>query len=216
MGETHGFRMGCNELFHLFEWVHRTAGWVVKFSNGKHERSHGSLTHSNGFIERLNGLSSFLNGKHEQANSSLTRSNGFIERLNALLSFLNDERTSDRLTQPFERVYRKTEQVIKFFEQLTQKGKWLTNQFERLIKISKRVPQMTERLTQTIISQNSRTSQEAVLFLLEQNFYCIVSTITTVCEHASLFGTVIFPKTTSGKPLNSVKSFLKARCIALT
>ena len=122
MGETHGFRMGCNELFHLFEWVHRTAGWVVKFSNGKHERSHGSLTHSNGFIERLNGLSSFLNGKHEQANSSLTRSNGFIERLNALLSFLNGEQTSDRLTQPFERVYRKTEQVIKFFWTANTKG----------------------------------------------------------------------------------------------
>lgn len=138
----------------------------LSFSNGKHERSHASLTHSNRFIERLNGLSSFLNGKHEQANSSLTRSNGFIERLNGLLSFLNGERTSKRLTHPFERVYRKTEQV-KFFEQLTQKGKWLTNQFERLIKISKRVRQMTERLTQTIISQNSRTSQDAVLFLVE-------------------------------------------------
>ena len=125
-------------------------------------------------------------------------------------------RTSEQLTHPFEWVYWTTERVVKFFEHLTQKGKWLTNQFERLIKISKRVPQMTERLTQTIISQNSRTSQEAVLFLLEWNFYCIISTITTVCEHASLFGTVIFPKTTSGKPLNSVKSFLKARCIELT
>ena len=79
---------------------------------------------------------------------------------------MNGERTSKLLTHPFERVYRKTEQV-KFFEQLTQKGKWLTNQFEQLIKISKRVRQMTERLTQTIISQNSRTSQDAVLFLLE-------------------------------------------------
>ena len=210
MGETHGFRMGCNKLFHLFERFHRTAGWVVKFFEWQ-TRTITCLTHP--FIERLNGLSSFLNGKHE-ANSSLTRSNGFIERLNRL-SFLNGERTSKPLTHLFERVYRKTEQV-KFFEQLTQKGKWLTNQFERLIKISKRVRQMTERLTQTIISQNSRTSQDAVLFLLEWNFYCIVSTTTTVCEHASLFGTVIFPKITLGKPLNSVQSFLKARCIALT
>ena len=105
--------------------------------------------------------------KHEQANSSLTRLNGFIEQLNGLLSFLNGERMIERLTHPFKWVYRKTEQVIKFFEQLTQKGKWLTNQFKRLIKISKWVPQMTERLTKTIISQNSRTSQEAVLFLLE-------------------------------------------------
>ena len=77
---------------------------------------------------------------NKQAIGSLNHLNGFIEKLNRLLSF---------------------------FEQLTQKGKWLTNQFERLIKISKQVPQMTERLTQTIISQNSRTSQEAVLFLLE-------------------------------------------------
>ena len=112
-------------------------------------------------------VTSFLNCKHEQVNSSLTCSNGFIERLNGLLSFLNGERTSEQLIHPFERVYQKTEQVIKFFEQLTQKGKWLTNQFERLIKISKWVPQMTERLTQTIISQNSHTSQEAILFFLE-------------------------------------------------
>ena len=118
---------------------------------------------------------------------------------------------SEHLTHPFEQVYQKTERVIKFFERLTQMGKWLTNQFKRLIKISKRVPQMTERLTQTIISQNSRTSQEAILFLLEWNFYWIISTITTVCEHASLIGTVIFPKTTSGKPLNSVKSFFKSK-----
>ena len=25
MGEMHGFRMGCKQLTHQFEWVHRTA-----------------------------------------------------------------------------------------------------------------------------------------------------------------------------------------------
>ena len=189
MGETHGFRMGCNELFYLSERVHRTAEWVVKCFEWQ-TRMITWLTHPFEWIYWT------------------------TERVIKLFEW--QTRTSEQLTHPFEWVYWTTERVVEFFEHLTQKGKWLTNQFERLIKISKPVPQMTERLTQTIISQNSRTSQEAVLFLLEWNFYCIISTITTVCEHASLFGTVIFPKTTSGKPLNSVKSFLKARCIELT
>ena len=74
-----------------------------------------------------------------------------------------------------------------------------TNPFERLVKISKRVPQTTERLTLTIISPNDSTSQQAAQFLLEWNFYCIVSIITAVCKHASRFGTLIFSKTTSRK-----------------
>ena len=114
-----------------------------------------------------------------------------------------------RLTYPFEQVVkffkrlsRTTEWVVKFFKQLTRTGKQLTYPFERLIKISERVHQTTQQLTLTIISKRSHfTTGRPVYSGMKLLFrsYPQLSTITTVCKHASLFWDCNFSKNYIGK-----------------
>ena len=109
-------------------------------------------------------------------------------------------RTGEWLTYPFEWVVkffkwlsRTTEQVVKFFKWLSRTTervkffKWLTRTGERLIKISERVHQMTALYIRS-----------SILFWNETSIW-IVSTITTVCEHASLFWDCNFSKNYIGR-----------------
>ena len=115
---------------------------------------------------------------------------------------------------PFERVHRTAERVVKFVKQLTRTGEWLTYPFEWVVKFFKRLSRTTERvkffkwLTRTgerLIKISERVHQmtalyirSSILFWNETSIW-IVSTITTVCEHASLFWDCNFSKNYIGK-----------------
>ena len=119
-------------------------------------------------------------------------------------------RTSEWLTQPFERVHRTTERVTKFFKRLTRTGERLTYLFERLIKISEPgSPNDWTAYTKNYRETTALYNRPSSFFWSETSIW-IVSTITTVCEHASLFWDCNFSKTTT-----LIESFFKTRSIAL-